>query len=77
MSSITYLRRYPCATFELEEAIPILYQRYTKGIQKAKKRYKGENTHKKRRCSVDFCQKVCVFRKKSVILQAYYKIARL
>ena len=25
------LIRYPCATFALEEAIPILYQRYTKG----------------------------------------------
>jgi hypothetical protein len=46
-------------------------------IQKAKKRCKGEKIYKKRRCNIDFRQKVCVFRKKSVILQAYYKIARL
>ena len=63
---MSYRGRLTNKYFLLIKTVIILYQRYTKGIQKAgkKKRYKGENTHKKRRCSVDFCQKVCVFRKK-------------
>ncbi len=54
------------ATFALEETNTILYQRYTKRIQKKgkKKRCKGENMHKNAAAALIFTKKFVYLEKK-------------